>query len=220
MNFENKEKNDKILRSLAKSNRDIQFLTYFSSESKIQLKKRSIWWYMLVIFFFLISFTIRESTLQLWSVAWLCIVPIISTLGSQEKIYGTQEIVFSCSKPIKRYIFQMVDIFLIILVLNLGIILEFLIYGKYEHIIAILVGMLFVISLASFFGLITGSKKIFELFFLLLFYLGPFNGISYFDFIGAVSTSLSLHIWIFYLLLSIILMVISFLKVKKIGIDN
>lgn len=204
------------LSTLKSQKRNIQFITVFENEIRMQFKGRPKWWIGLIIFFFLAGFGVTTNTFQLWSIAWICILPVISSLGSQEKLHDTYQIIFSSPNPTKQFYYQIIEFFSILACLNLGIIFSFIMHTEFEHVLALLIGILFTIVLAYFLGIFTGSKKLFESFFLLLFYLGPLNGIAYFDFIGTTSSSISLHMWILFLIVAILLLGVSTIKRKRV----
>ena len=208
-----KEMNLSLLKS---QRRNINFYDIFENELRIQLKGWPKWWIVLFSLFVLFGFTITSNSLQIWSISWIFVLPVISSLGSKEKIYDTYQIVYSSPNQTKQFYYHLASYFSILFILNLGVIISFIIHNEFMHILAILTGIVFTIALADFLGECTRSKKLFESFFLFLLYLGPLNGISYFDFIGVTNLSLKMNMWIVFLILAILLLVSSFVKRKKV----
>ena len=204
------------LSSLQSKRRNINFFDIFENEVRSQLKGQPKWWIVLFSFFVLFGFTITSNSLQMWSISWICVIPVISSLGSKEKLYDTYQMVYSSPHQTKQFYYQLASYFSILFILNLGVIIDFIFQNEFMHILAVLSGMLFIIALASFLGEFTGSRKLFESFFLLLLYLGPLNGIAYFDFIGMTNLSLKLNMWIVFLSLAILLLISSYVKRKRV----
>ena len=83
--------------------------------------------------------------------------------------------------------------------------------GELHHLGAMLVGALFVPSMALFLGVVSGTKKVFEVGYLLLWYMGPVHHLVNLDFLGATEESLTRGMPQVYLLLSLALLVSALL---------
>jgi hypothetical protein len=84
-------------------------------------------------------------------------------------------------------------------------------HNDLPSILAWLVGAIFIPSLALFTGVWTGSNKLFELIYILLWYIGPINEVEILDFMGALRSSVASNIWQYYLVISVILLGLAFL---------
>jgi hypothetical protein len=76
------------------------------------------------------------------------------------------------------------------------------------------VGVVFVPSLALACGVLSRSSRLFEVFYLMLWYVA-FNGVPVFDFMGLGNAGLQQGYWLIYLVLALILLVVSFVVRKS-----
>lgn len=154
----------------------------------------------------------REILLPL---AWFVPVLIWSKLGTREARHRTDQLIFSSAKSLVR---QLPAIWLagvlLALVTGSGIALNFALHGDWFGVLALVIGALFISSLALCLGVWTGSSKLFELIYTLLWYIGPFNKAEILDFMGAMPESVEVGMWQFYLVITIILLGLAFIGRK------
>jgi len=132
--------------------------------------------------------------------AWLLPVLYWSRLGNREARFGTGQLVFSSARVlVRQYLAMWLVGFLISLVTGGGVLLRLMLSGEVVGALAVFVGALFVPSLALFLGVWTGSCKVFEFFYVLIWYVGPLSGAVSFDFMGALPGSVAGGVWWFYL---------------------
>ena len=91
--------------------------------------------------------------------------------------------------------------------------------GDMTGLAAVIVGALFVPSLALFMGVWTGSSKTFEFLYTLLWYIGPMNGVVPLDFIGVVPGSVEAGVWLWYLGSTVILVGLAFIG-RRLQVQN
>jgi hypothetical protein len=92
--------------------------------------------------------------------------------------------------------------------------LNLALHGEWLGVLALVVGALFIPSLALCLGVWTGSSKSFEFIYSLLWYIGPLNQIMPLDFMGVVLGSVEAGIWQIYLAITIILSGLAFIGRK------
>ena len=148
-------------------------------------------------------------------VAWFLPVLIWSKLGTREARHRTDQLIFSSANSLKR---QLPAVWLagvlLAMVTGSGVALNLALHGDWLGVIAWVVGALFIPSLALCFGVWTGSSKLFELIYTMLWYIGPLNRIELLDFMGALPGSVEAGIWQFYLAITIILFGLAFIGRK------
>ena len=71
--------------------------------------------------------------------------------------------------------------------MSIGAILNYTINGDMVGLIALLSGALFIPSLALASGVWSGTSKVFEILYMVIWYLGPLNKVPGLDFIGSHS---------------------------------
>lgn len=95
-----------------------------------------------------------------------------------------------------------------------GVALNMIFHGDLIGLVAWIAGALFIPSFALCLGVWTGSSKVFEFLYTLLWYVGPFNKIEPLDFMGASPGSVVEGYWQSYLVITIILLGVTFVGRK------
>jgi hypothetical protein len=115
-----------------------------------------------------------------------------SQLGVREQRWNTRQIIFSAPRPLIRL---MLSAWLAGVLLSLGLgsgaLLKFLLVGDFPGALAVLLAALFIPGLALSLGTWSGSSKLFEVLYLLLWYLGPLNRVAALDYLGVVPDGLA-----------------------------
>jgi hypothetical protein len=83
--------------------------------------------------------------------------------------------------------------------------------GDVAHMAALLAGALFVPTLALFLGVVSGTKKLFEVSYLVIWYLGPVNHVTRFDFLGTTDASVAAGVPQAYAAIFLVLLIGAFL---------
>jgi len=169
-----------------------RFGSILGAELRLMLKKQPWWWYGGVgvcIFAGLINQV--ELALAWLRFAWLWPLLVWSMMGAREARHFTAEMVFSAAHPLRRQLAaKWLAGAIVALLLAAGIALRLLLAGEMAHLAALLVGALFVSSLALALGVWSNSPRLFEMVYLLLWY-GAFNGIVALDFMGINAEALT-----------------------------
>jgi hypothetical protein len=115
-----------------------------------------------------------------------------SSLGAREIRFDTTALLFSAARPLGR---QLPATWLSGVVLAVltggGAALRFLAAGQWDSLGAWAVGALFIPTLALALGLWSGSGKLFEVTYLVLWYIGPMNQVPAMDYTGATPAGLA-----------------------------
>lgn len=153
-------------------------------EMKILLP-HSIGWYLVAIAA-MVACIFLSDHIVLKFAGYILILPIMiwSNMGCHEKIYQTENIIFSsCSPRYKRGVTLLAGI-VITMILSMPIIFRFAIIGEVQSIFLWLIGIVFISALALLLGIMSGKRRFFEAVYIVWFYLGQVNGIKSFDFVG------------------------------------
>lgn len=149
---------------------------------------------------------------MLLPLAWLLPVLYWSRLGTREARFGTGQLVFSSAFFVLRQFLALWLVgFLISLVTGGGVMLRLVFGGDVSGAVPLFVGALFIPSFALCLGVWTGSCKVFEFLYVLLWYVGPMSGFVQLDFMGALPSSVADGVWWFYLGAAFVLFVSGFL---------
>ena len=145
-------------------------------------------------------------------VAWIWPIAIWSSIGTRNKRFGTSHLLLSCPSPVGRQLVSAwISGVLIALAASSGIIVRFLLAGQLQQVLTLLIGALFVPTLASFLGALSSSRKLFEILYLGLWYMGPLNGLPQLDFIGVTGPGS----WPLFLFLTLAMLPLTILIQKR-----
>ncbi|UHA73582.1 hypothetical protein [Paenibacillus sp. 481] len=133
------------------------------------------------------------ADLQQWlMLVWIWPVAILSQMASRERMHRTELILFSSCVPFK----QLAAVWLAgvgIMALQLsGVALQYAISGDGFALLNTLIGILFASGLAMTLVAWSGTRKTFEVIYVLWWYKGPINKMLSFDFTGMHHTSVNL----------------------------
>ncbi len=119
--------------------------------------------------------------------AWIWPLLIWSAMGARESQHNVEPLIFSTPHPIPR---QLTAAWLVGTLVALGmaggVLLRLALLGQWQVVPAILVGALFVPTLALAAGCWTGSSKLFEAGYLFVWYMASVHGVSVLDFMGRI----------------------------------
>lgn len=142
------------------------------------------------------------------SISWLWPVVIWSSTGCREINGRVEELIFSCPRLLYRQLAAHYTAgFIVALLTGSGVILGMAVTGNRQGMLSMLVGALFIPSLALVLGIWSRSGKLFILVFMALFwYMGLLNGLPLFDFAGlhGTGTGHTLAYFLFALLLCVL----------------
>jgi hypothetical protein len=175
------------------------------AELRLMLKGQRWWWYIIAVGLTVASGVIvpRDARGILLAFAWIWPVLLWSSMGVRESRDQTSQILFSTPHPLAR---QLSATWLAGLALALltgsGFGVRLLIGGDLRGLQAWLVGALFIPTFALALGVWSGGSKLFEILYVLLWYLGPMHSIAQLDFMSAAPLTAKTHYPLFYLALS------------------
>ncbi len=133
---------------------------------------------------------------------WIWPVLLWSSLGCREARHDTRQLVFSAPKPLLRQLPAMwIAGIAVAALMGAGAALNMSLDGDHSGLNSLLVGMLFIPSLALMLGVWTGSSKAFEIIYVLWWYMGPVNKFLALDYTRTD--------WRVYLPLSLLLMILA-----------
>ncbi len=173
------------------------------------IKGRPSWWYGITAILFIFSiFSSPEINRYFLPILWLWPISLFSPLGAREFYDNTVQLILSGSISVKNHLFTMwLSGVIVAVVIGSGIGVRLLINGDWQQALALLAGALFMPAMALFLGVLTQTKRVFEVAYFLLWYMGPLNGIWFLDYMGASFASWQLSLS--YLGLAGILLVVS-----------
>jgi hypothetical protein len=202
------------LTPLNKAANRFSFFNVLMAELKLLLKGQRWWWYVVmagIIIACLVnsSAAVREFALP---VAWVWPILIWSSIGNRELHNNVQQMTFSSASPLLRQLpAQWLAGFIVTLLVSIGAVIRLSVDGDSAGLLALLSGAFFIPSLALASGVWSGTSKLFEILYMLIWYLGPLNKLMALDYIGSHGNGRPE----FFIPFSIVLIVLAFIGRAK-----
>ena len=198
------------LHPLTKPSR-FSFTFMVLAELRLALHGVSLWWYLVAAGFVAAGlFTPLPISRGVLVVAWIWPLLLWSAMGTRERRLRTDQLVFSTAHPLRR---QLPACWLagviITAITGSGTGVRLLLTGDQLGLMAWTAGALFIPTLALVLGVWSGSSKLFEVLYLLLWYLGPANHLGELDFMGAAGPLLPPRTPLFFLALTVALVLFA-----------
>ncbi|MCR1975925.1 hypothetical protein NSA52_17585 [Clostridium sporogenes] len=196
----NKEDNfSKILKNETYSNN----LSILKSEVKIIFTLPNLWWYIAVILCSIGLFFVEDNILYKFLIPVIWILPILiwSEIGKVSSCmvkYGNKQLLNS-----------IVVGFIFTIFVNIAVIIKFVMLNNFLGIFYILMAIFFVNSLSVFIENVNISSTLFEMIYIILWYMGILNDLIALDFLGLTEKASSDHIPIIFLAIGIVLLIAS-----------
>lgn len=196
-----------VLSPLAPAARRFRLGALVRAELRLALKGLGRWWY-LVAFMLLIGGLVSPLAISRFFLvaAWIWPILVWSAMGTREARQGTGQLVFSIAHPLRRQLPACWLAGVIVAVLTgLGPAVRLLIASDVAGLAAWTVGALFIPTLALALGVWSGSSKLFEVVYTLLWYVGPANQVAPLDYMGATGVSSRSNTPLIFLMCALIL---------------
>jgi len=162
------------------------------AEVKLLLKGQRWWWYLVAGGLIIAGFSNPSTTARtvILPIIWVWPILLWSSIGCRETQYNVQQIIFSSPSPVWRQLPTMwLAGFLVALGVASGVILRLGLDGDLAGLVMALSGAAFIPSLALASGVWSGGNKLFEVLYILIWYLGPLNRMPALDYIGVTAES-------------------------------
>src|SRR5574341_414522 len=200
------------LTPLLSAPKSFHFAQMLLAELRIVLKGVSRWWYLVACGLIIAQLSAPLEFARQWilPVAWIWPLLLWSTMGTREARYRTDELIFSAPYTLRRQLpAAWLAGVIVAMLAGSGMAIRFLIAGESQSILAWFAGVLFIPSLALTCGVWSGSSKLFEVIYTLLWYIGPMNRVPALDFMGATNEVIAAGAPLVYFLCTITLLVLA-----------
>ena len=164
------------------------FFTVVLAESRLLIKGQPWWWYVLTGGIMIACFSAPSAIVRqiVLPIAWVWPILIWSAIGNREIRNNVHQMTFSSASPLMRQLpAQWLAGFIVTLLISLGALLRFTLDGETVGLVALLSGAIFIPSLALASGVWSGTSKLFEILYMILWYIGPLNNVPALDYIGS-----------------------------------
>jgi hypothetical protein len=160
----------------------------FLAELRLLLKGIRWWWFIIFAGLIVAGLLLpTEAARQyLLPLAWILPLALWSSLGTREVRHNTSQLIFSAPHSLSRQLPLMwLAGFAVALLAGAGVAMNLVLAGDWLPLLAWGIGALFIPTLALALGVWSGSNKLFEVVYMLLWYAGPINQVESLDFMGA-----------------------------------
>ena len=193
--------------------RRFSFVFMVWAELRLALHGITLWWYLVAAGLFAAClFTPLFVSRGFLVGAWIWPLLIWSKMGTRERLFRTDQLIFSIAHPLRRQLPACWLAGVIIAVITGGGTgLRLLLAGDQLSLLAWTAGALFIPTMALALGVWSGSSKLFEILYLFLWYLGPANRLGAIDFMGVTGPLLPSRTPLMFLMVTAALAVFAIL---------
>ena len=166
------------LTPLNKAANRFSFFNVFMAEIKLLLKGQRWWWYVVMAGIIIACLVVPSAAVREYAlpIAWVWPILIWSAIGNREIHNNVQQMTFSSASPLLRQLpAQWLAGLIVTLLVSIGAIIRLTVDGDTAGLLALLSGAFFIPSLALASGVWSGTSKLFEILYMLIWYLGPMN---------------------------------------------
>lgn len=169
------------------------------AELKLMLKGHRWWWYTVAAGLFVASLSAPLSAVRSGVAVAALVWPVLiwAQMGTREARFNTASLIFSSERSLWRQLPAVwIAGVIVAAVTNGGLAIRLLIAGDWQALLAWIVCILFVPSLALALGIWSGTSKVFEAFYTAWWYIGPAHHTPGMDFLGTTpdSTQITLYL--------------------------
>jgi hypothetical protein len=166
------------------------------AEVRLALKGLRWWWYVVALGLVIAGATtpLDDPTNRLLPLAWIWPLLVWSKFGVRESRHHTEPVVFSTPHPLGRqFVAAWLAGVLVTMAAGSGVALTMLRSGLDPRLLAWISAAVFIPTLALALGVWSGSSKLFEALYMVIWYIGPISGLASLDFMGATADSIALQ---------------------------
>ena len=172
-----------LVSKLARTN---LFLGVLFAELRMLLNGRRWWWWLGIagLNIAILVCPLTTTKLYLLPVAWLWPLPIWSEMGNRERKNNTDQMVFSSARPVLRQLpAAWLAGVLVTMLFGIAGAVVFLSNGDLPGLAGWMGAVIFIPTLALALGVFSSGSRVFEVVYLFLWYMGPYQKIPALDFI-------------------------------------
>lgn len=154
------------------------------AELRLMLKGSSFWWYVIAagLWIATLASPSKGQSIAL-GLAWLWPILTWSQMGTRESLNDTEGFVFPSLHPLRRQFTALwIAGIVLALIAGSGSLLHWAVAGNWIGVVAVVAGAIFIPTLALACGALSGTSRLFEIVYLILWYVGPMNAAPGVDF--------------------------------------
>ncbi len=169
-----------------------QLLPLIKAEILLLIRKISIWIWIITLSGMVAMLFLRPQLSHQFvlPILWFLQVAVLSDLISKDYTLRTHYFTASAYKPLRRlFISRIIAAFLLAIVIAAPLLLRLVLNLDFSAVLNIVLGAIFIVLLTVFLGVLTKSKKLFEILFFFILYCN-INLVAITDYFGAVHNSI------------------------------
>jgi len=165
----------------------------FAAELRMAVCGRARWWYLACVGAIVATAVAPFDSLQplLVPIALLLLLPLWSQLGARNRRYRTEELVFVSSNPVGLLAVSYLVGLLTGVVVIFPALVRFAFSGSWVAFAGVLVRTCVLPAAALAIAVWSGRPRVFEMAYLVAWYLGPMNGFFPLDYLGVHATTIA-----------------------------
>lgn len=147
------------------------------AELRLLIRGLSFWWFVVAAGFwcFQLLADAKAQSLAI-GLAWIWPMLLWSQLGTREHLYDTEQLIYPTLHPIRRqFAAQWLAGIALAFLVAAGALIHYAATGNFVGIEGVAAGAVFVPTLALGCGALSGTTRLFEIVYLVLWYVGPMN---------------------------------------------
>jgi hypothetical protein len=206
------------LAALPAGSGHFHFPQMVAAELRLMLKGQRWWWYAVAAGLFVACLASPRDVARgiLFPIAWIWPVLLWSAMGTRETRCRTNQLVFSAAHSLRRQLPALWLAGLIVAALTGGgIAIRLIIAGDLRGVLGWLIGACFIPSMALACGTWSGSSKLFEILYTLLWYVGPMHATRQLDFMAASPLSVAVGMTRYFFLSALALAALALLGRRR-----
>lgn len=186
-----------------------RWVALYAAELRLMLKGRKWLWNVVAAGLIVATLTVPLDIAHryLFLAAWLWPILLWSAMGSRERQHETHQIVFSVAHPLRRQLSAIwMAGFSVAVLFGGGVAIRLVAAGRWGPSFAWVAGAAFIPSLALALGTWSNRSRLFEITYMIWWYLGPVSGIPAWDFTGVTAEANTAATPAAYLVVSVVLL--------------
>jgi hypothetical protein len=165
------------------------FTALVLAEWRLMMKSASPVWLAMAAGLFILGLAVpaaASAEWMIWPVTWLWPLVLWSGMGSREARCGVQYLVASSPRYATRQLSALwISGVMLTCITGGGLLIRMLLEGDIGHTLNFAAAAILIPSLALACGVLTKGSRTFEVVYLMIWYLGPFNKMAYLNFLGS-----------------------------------
>jgi hypothetical protein len=174
-----------------------RLLPLLRGETRMMLRGLGRWWLAVALALIGLCLFLPLAGVRAVALPLAALWPILawSSMGWRERAFGADALLFSAPRPLRRQLLATwLAGVLLAVAMTAPYALRLALAGEAGALAGWLAGALFVPSFALASGVWTGSGKLFEVGYLVLWYVGPLNRVPRLDYLGLVPDERGTHL--------------------------